>query len=101
MTWNLSELVYGIKKRGLIRDSFSLSFCFREKNRLYYENDIIGGIYMITLSVLTIILLSAVIIATTIAVMCGAGFIFVFGDIIIAALIVALLVKLFKKNKKK
>lgn len=62
-----------------------------------YENNIIGGIYMITLAVL----LAIVIVAAIIAFAWGAGFIFVLGDILIAILIMKLFIKLFiDKNKK-
>lgn len=54
---------------------------------------------MITLSVLTVILLSIAIITAVIALACGAGFFVVFGDFIVAALIIALIVKLFKGRK--
>ena len=54
---------------------------------------------MITLSILTIILLAIVMIAAVITVMCGAGFIVVFGDMIIAALIITLIIKLFRRKK--
>ena len=63
------------------------------------ENNIIGGIYMITLSVLTVVLLAIAIIAAVIALVCGAGFIAVFGDIIVAALIIGLIIKLFNGKK--
>lgn len=53
---------------------------------------------MITLSLLTVIFLAIAIIAAVIAIMCGAGFIVVFGDMIVAALIIVLIVKLFKKK---
>jgi hypothetical protein len=55
---------------------------------------------MITLSVLTVIFIAIAIIAAVVALVCGAGFIFVFGDIIIAALIIGLFIKLFKRNEK-
>ena len=54
---------------------------------------------MITLSILTVVLLTIAIIGAAIAVMCGAGFIVAFGDIIIAALIIVGLFKLFKRKK--
>ena len=91
--------MYGIKERGLNGDSFSFVSYFREKSKCYYENNIIGGIYMITLSVLTIILLTIAIIAAVTVLTCGAGFIVAFGDIIIAALIIGLIIKLFKRKK--
>ena len=50
---------------------------------------------MITLSVLLII----VIIAVILALVFGAGFIFVLGDMVIAFLIIKLCTKLFKKKK--
>ena len=62
-------------------------------------NNIIGGKRMITLSILTTILLTIAIIAAVITLACGAGFIVVFGDIIVAALIIGLIIKLFKKKK--
>lgn len=54
---------------------------------------------MITLSILTTILLTIAIIAAVITLACGAGFIVVFGDIFVAALIIGLIIKLFKKKK--
>ena len=54
---------------------------------------------MITLSILTVIVLAIVIVAAAIALVCGAGFIAVFGDLIVAALIIGLIVKLFKRKK--
>lgn len=54
---------------------------------------------MITLTVLTTILLSIAIITAVIALMCGAGFIVAFGDLLVCGLIIALIVKLFKKKK--
>lgn len=54
---------------------------------------------MITLTVLTTILLSIAIITAVIALMCGAGFIVVFGDLLVCGLIIALIVKLFKRKK--
>ena len=56
---------------------------------------------MITLSVLTVISLLIAVIAAAITLACGAGFILAFGDIIVAALIVVLIAKLFTKNNKK
>lgn len=54
---------------------------------------------MITLSILTTILLAVAFIAAVIALACGAGFIVIFGDLFVAALIIVLLVKLFKRKK--
>ena len=54
---------------------------------------------MITLSILTIILISIAIVAAVIALACGAGFIVAFGDLIVAALIIGLIIKLFKRKK--
>jgi len=54
---------------------------------------------MITLSVLMVILLAVAIVAAVITLMCGAGFIVAFGDVIICGLVIALLVKLFKRKK--
>lgn len=54
---------------------------------------------MIILSVLLDIILAIMIIVGVIALICGAGFIFVFGEIFIAALIINLIIKLFKKRR--
>lgn len=50
---------------------------------------------MITFSILMIALL---IIATVLA-LCGAGLLAVFGDLIICGLIIALIIKLFRRKK--
>ena len=54
---------------------------------------------MITLSILTVALLAIAIVAAVITVMCGAGFIVAFGDVIICGLVIALIIKLFKRKK--
>lgn len=54
---------------------------------------------MITLSILTIILLTIAVITAVITLMCGAGFIVAFGDLIVFGLIIGLLIKLFKRKK--
>lgn len=54
---------------------------------------------MITLSILTVVLLAIVIFAAVIALVCGAGFVAVFGDVIVAVLIISLIIKLFKRKK--
>ena len=60
---------------------------------------IIGGYYMITLSILGIVLLAIAIFAVVTALVCGVGFIAMFGDLIMAALIIGVIIKLFKKKK--
>lgn len=54
---------------------------------------------MILLSILTVILSIVAIVALSVAIAFGAGFIAVFGDLIVFALIVWVLVKLFKRGK--
>ena len=54
---------------------------------------------MITFTILLIALLAAIIVTGIIALVCGAGFVVVFGDAIICVLIISLLVKLFKRRK--
>lgn len=55
--------------------------------------------YMITFTILLIALLGIAVVAGTIALACGAGFIAIFGDLIVCGLIIGLLVKLFKGRK--
>lgn len=45
------------------------------------------------------ILLAIAIVAALIALVCGAGFIAVFGDLIVCGLIIWLLVKIFRRKK--
>lgn len=52
---------------------------------------------MITFSILMIVLLAVAVILAT----CCAGFLAVFGDLIVCGLIIALVVKLFKPKKEK
>ena len=54
---------------------------------------------MITFSILLTVLLAVAFVVATIALACGAGFIAVFGDLIICGLVIALIVKLFKRKK--
>lgn len=54
---------------------------------------------MITFSILSIALLVIAVVATIIALACGAGFIAVFGDLIVCGLIIGLLIKLFRRKK--
>lgn len=54
---------------------------------------------MITFSILTFILLAAAIVSAFIILVCGAGALAAFGDLIVFGLIIAVLVKLFKKEK--
>lgn len=54
---------------------------------------------MITLSILVIVLLVLAVVASLIALVCGSAFLLVFGDLIIAALIIGLIIKLFRRKK--
>lgn len=54
---------------------------------------------MIIFTVLLSVLLAVAIVATIIALAAGVGFVAVFGDLIVFGLIVALIVKLFKRKK--
>lgn len=54
---------------------------------------------MITFSILLLAALVIGFIAAIIALACGAGFIVMFGDVIVCALIIVLLVKMFKRKK--
>ncbi len=54
---------------------------------------------MIIFSILCTILLAVAIVAAIIALAFGAGFIAVFGDLIVCGLIICLLVKLFRRKK--
>lgn len=91
--------MYGIKERVSSETLFLLVLTFAKNTFAIMENNILGGINMITLSILTVIALAIAIVAAVITVMCGAGFIVAFGDIIIAVLIICMIVKLFKGKK--
>lgn len=54
---------------------------------------------MITFSILLLAALVIGFIAAIIALACGTGFLVMFGDIFVCVLIIALLVKLFKRKK--
>jgi hypothetical protein len=54
---------------------------------------------MITLAVILVTLLSLVIAAALIVLAGGAGVILAFGDLIVCALIIGLVVRLFKRRK--
>ena len=51
------------------------------------------------LSILGIILLLCLLIPVVITLVCGAGFIIAFSDVIVAVIIIGLLIKLFKRKK--
>jgi hypothetical protein len=55
---------------------------------------------MITLTILLTILLIVATIVAAIALACGAGFVVLFGDLIVCGLIIWLFVKLFKRRKR-
>lgn len=54
---------------------------------------------MITLTILLIAVLTVAILAAIIALTFGAGFIVVFGDLIVCGLIIGLFVKLFRRRR--
>lgn len=53
---------------------------------------------MITFAILLCAAIIVAIIAAYVLIVCGAGILAIFGDLIICGLIIALLVKLFKKK---
>lgn len=54
---------------------------------------------MVAFTILLIVLLALAVIAAFFALVWGAGFIVVFGDLVVCGLIIWLLVKLFKRGK--
>ena len=55
---------------------------------------------MITLSILLGVLLAIAIALVAVTLVFGTGFIVVFGDIFVAAIVIGLVVKLFRRKKK-
>lgn len=62
---------------------------------------ILGGNYMILFTILLVTLLAVLAIALVCTIVGGIGFITVFGDVIVFACIVWLIVKIFRRKKKK
>lgn len=54
---------------------------------------------MITLSILTVVLLALLGVALLITLVCGGAFLAVFGDLLVCALIIGLIIKLFRRKK--
>lgn len=54
---------------------------------------------MITFTILLIAAIILAIVAAYVLIICGAGFVAVFGDLIVFGLIIALLFKLFRRKK--
>ena len=54
---------------------------------------------MITFTILLTALLTVAIVAAVIAVACGAGFVALFGDLIICGLLIWIIVRLFRRRR--
>lgn len=84
MTLISSKLVCGIEERV----SPETLFFIREKHNFFYGMIIKEENNMITFSILLIALLIITIVTAVIALACGAGFIAVFGDLIVCGLLI-------------
>ena len=84
-----------LKRRSLAK---TLSFfCFRENNIQYNGRELI---IMILFTILLIIIIAIAVVVLAGVIIAGGSFIVVFCDVIVFSLIVWLIVKIFRRNKK-
>lgn len=92
---DLTLYTYGIEDRVLTR-ALSFFFFFAKNTASIME----GVIKMILFTILLITLIAIAIITLVSAIIAGGSLIVVFGDVIVFALLVWLIVKIFRRKKK-